>query len=466
MNKTHFVLAAAAVLALAALVQGRASGPEAPAQRPVLPSVVKHVPYVAAASSAGPLTLTAALSSGRVLEGSSQIYAKVDVAAQASLERVSAERVPLNLAIAIDHSGSMAGQKMEQAKQGALSLISALRAGDRLAIISFASGVEVFPSTVVDSDSLPRMRAFVSSMSDTGGTNISGALRAAMREAGQHTRQFEVSRVVLLSDGVPTEGDVSPGAILATIDSGRQQGITTSAFGVGLDFNASLMRDIGTRGAGTYAFVENAQRLSEAFATELKDASSTLARQVAVELQPRPGVSVEDVPGYAFTRVGNGVRVQLYDFAPMQTAQFLVRLKVEGVGSGNVPVAAVTLSALDVEKKAPFSTAVSLEAKAAADQATVDAESHGDVVELAKRYEINVQVAKAADAYERGDTKTAFDIMGNTRRLFGMSADALAGSEAELEGRWRKGGSEASIANKGLTKKTMKNFGMNNTAQY
>ncbi len=459
MNRTALLLVSAAVLCAVALTANRSpTAPKAPA---VAVAVAPAPIALPTPQRSGALALTAQLSSQRVLAGSSTVYAKLDLSARA-LEG-HAERVPVNLAVAIDHSGSMSNGKMEQAKRAAISMIDQLRVGDRLAIIAFDDTITTFPSTAIDEGSKARLRAFVDRIFEAGSTNISGALEAAYAELRPWAPSYRVSRVVLLSDGQPTAGVTNPPDIARLAERSREQKMSTSAFGVGLDYNAALMSDLANRGGGGYRFIENASTLDVAFANELGDASQLLARDVRVSVEVPEGVTIEDVPGHVFTRSGRSIEVPLYDFGPGQTAQLLVRMTVNAPSDGAVLVATAGVRFTDVKADAPAQLSWPLTAVATSEAPQVTAESNAPVLAMAKTVDLATQVQQAQAAYERGDTKSALDMMASVRRVFGMSADALAGDESVLEANWRRGGDAAKRVNLELTNKTMRNFGQNNT---
>lgn len=477
MNRTHAVLSAAAALTFAALaarspapatgprsqVEQALVAPEPPA--PAVPmSKATAVASTGHASGAGPLALSARLSSARVLAGRSTVWLEATVGAEA-VATGRTERQPVNLALALDRSGSMAGTKLAQAKRAAEALIAALGPQDRLAIVAFGSDVTVMPSTRADADGREALQRFVGGIADSGGTNISAALVQARSELLRHREAYRVSRVILLSDGQPTEGQTGEGELKALVRAARAEDITTSAFGVGLDFNSGLMGALAYAGAGFYAFIEDAAQLATLFEKDLSTASSTVARRVEVWVKPRPGVTVADVPGHEGTRVGEAYRVGLYDLSGGQSAQLLARLELAGApADGAVELAEVKLRYLDLESDRPQEEAFALSAQATLDPADVEAHADAQVVERAKKVDVARQLQQASAAYQRGDRGSALDIFGNIRRQFGMSADALAGESLDdAEKKLRSGGNDGARTAKDLTAKTMKSFGQNNT---
>lgn len=135
MNRTGIFLATAAALALVALVVGlpRLNGSPATPAAPLRPLT----PPPATVAN-GSLSMEARLSHPFIAIGRQSVFVTVDVR---GAEVPQATRAPVNLALVIDRSGSMAGFKLNQAKQAGRQLVSQLTHTDRLTIVHYGSDV-------------------------------------------------------------------------------------------------------------------------------------------------------------------------------------------------------------------------------------------------------------------------------------------------------------------------------------
>ncbi len=155
--------------------------------------------------------------------------------------------------LVIDRSGSMAGEKMDQVRAAALQVVEGLEEGEYFNLIAYNESVDLFSNKPVMSDrrSQSRARQFIRGVRVSGGTNIDGALKAAI---SQPAREGVVSMVLFLTDGLPTIGETSERKIrekIRSLNSGQRRIFT---FGVGVDVNTPLLSSLAndSRALPTY----------------------------------------------------------------------------------------------------------------------------------------------------------------------------------------------------------------------
>lgn len=164
-------------------------------------------------------------------------------------------KIPRDVVFVIDRSGSMDGRKIEQARAALVSGIASLKPGDRFDVISFASDVTALADGAllpVTDENLARARVAARELTPTGGTNIAGALDAALaRRTKDAGRLFAI---VFLTDGDPTVGETQPEKILAAWRAQSGGTARLFAFGVGGGVKDFLLTKLaqGSRGSATY----------------------------------------------------------------------------------------------------------------------------------------------------------------------------------------------------------------------
>lgn len=473
MNRTAVLLAAAGLLAAAAVVVGK---PKPPPVKDTSHTVVHPgeetagvvLPLVTA-SGDGALSFAGKLSGAYVQAGPSEAFAHLEVKAKPVQKKA---RVPVNLALVVDRSGSMRGQKLNDAKNAARELVRQLTADDRLALIHYGTDVTTFSSTQVTEEAREKLLSFIDSIQDDGSTNTSGALDAAAMQVRGYMAAYKVSRIILLSDGQPTTGLVSEPELTGLARNLRAEGLAVSALGVGEDFNERLMQGIAEQGGGFYGFLADSAHLAEVFTRELEQATGTVARGVALTLELPPAVKDVEVLGLGATREGTTVRVPLYDMAGGQSARVVVKLTLETEAHpAKLPLLLATLRYVDVERDANAEARLTLEAGVTEDAALVRANLDKEVRVHATRALGAKELRAAAEAMKSGDKTRALGLMDNARRIFGASASALSGELADVE-RTRAAYSsekdEAAVRRRAmdLNRKTMKSFGQENSYAY
>lgn len=156
----------------------------------------------------------------------------------------------------LDTSGSMAeAGKMEKARAALLFGVRSLRASDRFNVISFAGEEHLMTTGLLQADASGRAlgEEFISKLKPVGGTNINGALLAAM---GQFDRSDRPRILVFMTDGLPTVGETNVGHIVENAREARIPGVRLFTFGVGYDVNTALLDKLAAENGGVAEYVE------------------------------------------------------------------------------------------------------------------------------------------------------------------------------------------------------------------
>ncbi|HZQ60609.1 MAG TPA: VWA domain-containing protein [Casimicrobiaceae bacterium] len=200
-------------------------------------------------------------------------------------------REPLTLALVIDRSGSMAGASLHEAKQCARTIVQSLADGDRAAVIAFDDEVDVM-CPVVGTDHRGRLIAAIDAIDSAGSTDLHSGWLEGARVLGRSIVGRGVYRVVLLSDGAANRGETDLETIAASCRDLAKQGISTSTYGLGHQFNEDLMLAMAKAGRGNAYYGQTAQDLAEPFHNELALLSSLCARGMVLKVNAPRGVQV------------------------------------------------------------------------------------------------------------------------------------------------------------------------------
>lgn len=259
-----------------------------------------------------------------LLEGlDTEVHVLVSIAAPDAPPGV-APRTPLNLALVLDRSGSMAGRPLHEAKRCAEYMIRGLTPADRVAVVTFDDAVDIVaPSTSASAQN--GIIAAVRSIRSGGSTNLHGGWLAGAESVGAHVQPGGLSRVILLTDGQANHGETDPHRIAQDCARLAAAGVTTSTYGLGDGFNEDLLQLMAASGNGRSYFGETAEDLMDPFREEFDLMRALCARQLRLKLEPAPGVEAKVIN---LTRVDADGRTIVPDVAYGGVAWALVRLRV------------------------------------------------------------------------------------------------------------------------------------------
>ena len=188
--------------------------------------------------------------------------------------------VPRDLTFVVDVSGSMSGQKMEQARAAGKQILNTLSPMDRFRLIDFSSDVRTFRDgySTATRENLRAAERYLDQLEAQGSTNISGALDEALSTAVQPGR---LPIILFLTDGQPTVGERDPSVIASHVarDRGSRRLFT---FGVGADLNVSLIEQLAIEGRGTASFVRPEESVERAVGIVASRLTSPLVTDVRV----------------------------------------------------------------------------------------------------------------------------------------------------------------------------------------
>lgn len=244
------------------------------------------------------------------------------------------ERVPMNICVVLDRSGSMAGDRLQYAKEALKYVIKQLDSRDVLSVVLYETGVEVFlqPQRLEDKNSLLKR---VDRITDLGSTNLEGGIRKGyelIKSAKKLIGSDMVNRVLLLSDGHANVGISDPEALSAITRSYfNEDHISISTFGVGNDYNENLMAKMALQGGGMYYFIHSPEKLPSVFDEELKGMSHVVAKNTILKIKfPLDALTYTRTYAFASHLVGNTLELNFADLFAEEQKSILICFKTKG----------------------------------------------------------------------------------------------------------------------------------------
>jgi Ca-activated chloride channel family protein len=261
------------------------------------------------------------------------------------------KRPPINAAIVIDRSGSMEGDRISAAKEGARVALKRLSSDDTIALIAYNHGVEVLSPAAPLGSSRGKLLEAIDNLQADGTT----ALYAGVKEGGRQVEEFvadnNVNRVILLSDGLANVGPSTPAELAELGRKLASKGISVSTIGLGLEYNEDLMQRLAAASDGNHVFVERPSDLAEIFDREFGDALSVSARDITITIECKLGFTPMRILGRDGSIEDNRVTLKLNQLQSNNERYVVVELQApEGRSEGATDVADVTVTYVDLDK--------------------------------------------------------------------------------------------------------------------
>jgi Ca-activated chloride channel family protein len=255
-------------------------------------------------------------------------YVLVQLTAPAAEQR--AEARPVNLALVLDRSGSMSGdRKFDLARQAVEQALRALRPIDRFALVVYDESIDVLtPSTPAGREAVSRALDSLAAIGPRGSTDLGGGWLRGCEQVAEFLDGGAIDRCLLLSDGLANRGITDPHTLAEHAGELRRRGVVTSTFGVGADFDERLMHNLAHEGGGNFYFIESAHDMPRIFSSELGEALEVTVRSAALQVALPPGADAEPLHRFRSRRVtgDNELHIELGDLVSNQELAVALRV--------------------------------------------------------------------------------------------------------------------------------------------
>jgi len=217
-----------------------------------------------------------------VTGGEQAVYALVDIKAGTG---TSLGTMPANIALVLDRSGSMDGEKMDNLKEAVGYVVDTLGDNDLVSVTIFDDQIE----TLVPSQPAKNRDAIKASLAKVivrGGTQISDGISAGLAEARKGIAKDRVNRIVLLTDGQTWDDE---DACLKLADEAGKLGVAITSIGIGEQWNEKLLLQIAERSHGNSHWIQNPIAILDAFRQEMEGMQSVAVTNLKITGRMSPG---------------------------------------------------------------------------------------------------------------------------------------------------------------------------------
>ena len=220
------------------------------------------------------------------------LYVLLEAIASGGVGGGGGNRLPLNLGVVIDRSGSMYDERrLEFVIEAVKFLADNVAPDDKVAVVAFADKAQVIirPDQIHDKNAVRRALEDIDLLEIGGGTQMALGMRAAIDEVKQNLAPNRLNRVLVLTDGQTYEET----ACIDLANQNRDQ-MSFSAMGVGVEFNEKLLMRIAQDSHGKYHFIGDPAEIPGIFEDELQGLRAVSVRNGRIEVTLSQGVQVRE----------------------------------------------------------------------------------------------------------------------------------------------------------------------------
>ena len=258
-------------------------------------------------------------------------------------------RAPLNIALVIDRSGSMSGQKIEDAKNAAIYVVRQLQNDDIVSVVTYRDSVDVLiPATNVSSKN--RLINRISHIRSDGNTALFAGVSKGAAEVRKFIDKQRINRVILLSDGLANVGPSSPRELGQLGHSLAREGVSVSTLCIGHGYNEDLMTKLAYNSDGNHVFVENSSELSDIFSQELGELFTVTAKEICIRIKVCEDLEIIRFLGREGSIPGNVSEITLNQVADKQEKYVMLEVRHDPSSSSDKEL----FASVDIDYLNPF----------------------------------------------------------------------------------------------------------------
>lgn len=351
----------------------------------------------------------------------------LQVRMRAPLSAQASARQPVDLALVLDRSGSMGGDKWRCARAAAEESLTRLEARDQAALVVYDDQVDtLLPLSPATLATRHQVHQALAQIRPRGTTNLSGGWLTGCGLIGTASADDRLRRCFLLTDGLANTGITDPRELTQHARELRKRGVVTHTFGVGEDFDEALLGPLADAGGGHFQFLRDAKEIGPLLARELGDALEVVCPDLRVWVRWQAALQVEPLSPWSHEATAGALCVWAGDLVSGQEQELLFALRFpQGTPEASCPV---QVEVTDAQGQILASGAISW---TWAEQDANDCQPRDRAVDRrVAQFHANRARQEASQANRRGDLKLAREQLRQVaKRILGY-----AGEDPELLG--------------------------------
>ena len=261
--------------------------------------------------------------------GRSERFVLIEVVAPTVPRDGDRRRPPVNIAFVVDRSGSMAGRgKLDLAKQAVEEALARLERDDRFSVVVYDDRVDVAATSDRASAAAKRRASdALLGVDPRGSTDLASGWLTGCEQVAEHLAADGVNRCLLLTDGLANVGITDAGELAHHAAELRARGVGTTTFGVGEDFDESLLQAMSDAGGGHFYFIGSLPEIRDHITSEVGETLEVVARDVVIEVTAPESIEIEALSPFRLERRGSRTSIRIGDLISGQVLRVLLRVR-------------------------------------------------------------------------------------------------------------------------------------------
>jgi len=321
-----------------------------------------------------------------------------------------AERQPMDIVCVLDVSGSMQGDKIRQVQDATRFIIEQADPKDRLAIVAFNSNAtRVLRLRKMNAEGKNDATVGTLRLQAGGGTSIAAGLDMALSVMERRRQRNKVSAVLLLTDG---QDGSTRSRVPELLQRATAANCAIYAFGFGGDHDAALLSEIAEQAQTPFTFVEDTDKIREAFAGAVGGLSSIVAQRVVLTMKCQVPLKTVHTP-FPLQQTEHEATVTIPDMFALERRDFLVELSVPAEGDGAALTVLLEASAryTDLRGNRLVQTTPAIMEAQRIEEPQPEAEPDEEVSAQRERVEVTRALQDAAEASDKGQFDQALQVI-------------------------------------------------------
>jgi uncharacterized protein YegL len=339
------------------------------------------------------------------------------------------ERQPMDIIGVLDVSGSMQGEKIRQVQDATRFIVEQADPRDRLGLVAFNSNAtRVLRLRKMNAEGKNDATVATLRLAAGGGTSIAAGLDMALSVMERRRQRNKVSAILLLTDG---QDGSTRGRLPQLLRRAAQANCAIYAFGFGRDHDAALLSEIAEQAQTPFTFVEDTDKIREAFAGTVGGLSSIVAQNVQLTLKCHVPLKVLHTP-FPVQQTEYTAVVTIPDMFASERRDILVELSVPAVGpeANKTELMEVSARYVDLNGNRTVQTPVAIMEAQRVEEPQPEAEPDEEVGAQRERVQVTQALQSAAQASDLGQFDQALHVIDECDTRMKSSKKKFPVSEA------------------------------------